>query len=72
MKGQVKRLDLFYFMCYNFYMPRKKIVEEKKEEIEEEISENPNQNKKLSEITEWETPEWVIEMEENFKYLEEQ
>jgi hypothetical protein len=52
-------------------MPRKKKIEEPlKEEIQ--VEEQPKETRKLSEITEWETPEWVIEMEENFKYLEEQ
>ncbi len=52
-------------------MPRKKKVEEEppKEEVKVE-EEKPR--KKLSEITEWETEPCFIEMEECFKYLEEQ
>ena len=50
--------------------PRKKKIEEPpKEEVV--VEEKPKQ-KKLSEITEWETEPCFIEMEECFKYLEEQ
>ena len=51
-------------------MPRKKKIEEPpKEEVV--VEEKPKQ-KKLSEITEWETEPCFIEMEECFKYLEKQ
>ena len=51
-------------------MPKKKKIEEPpKEEVV--VEEKPKQ-KKLSEITEWETDLCFIEMEECFKYLEEQ
>ena len=51
-------------------MPRKKKIEEPpKEEVV--VEEKPKQ-KKLSEITEWETESCFIEMEECFKYLQEQ
>ena len=50
-------------------MPKKKVVEEEKKE-EVKVEEPPR--KKLSEITEWETEPCFIEMEECFKYLEDQ
>lgn len=50
-------------------MPARKKVEEPK--VEEKKEETPKQ-KKLSEITEWETDPAFIEMEECFKYLDEQ
>lgn len=53
-------------------MPKKKKTEEppKVEELKAE-EEKPKQ-KKLSEITEWETEPCFIEMEECFKFLEKQ
>ena len=63
-------------------MPRKKkieeppkeevVVEEKPKPKEEVVVEEKPKQKKLSEITEWETEPCFIEMEECFKYLEEQ
>ena len=61
-------------------MPRKKKIEEppKEEAVveekpkEEAVVEEKSKQKKLSEITEWETEPCFIEMEECFKYLEEQ
>ncbi len=53
-------------------MPRKKKVEEEPPKKEEVVVEEKPKQKKLSEITEWETEPCFIEMEECFKYLEEQ
>ena len=53
-------------------MPRKKKVEEEPPKKEEVVTEEKPKQKKLSEITEWETEPCFIEMEECFKYLEEQ
>ena len=57
-------------------MPRKKKIEEPPKEevvVEEKPKPKPKpKQKKLSEITEWETEPCFIEMEECFKYLEEQ
>jgi len=52
-------------------MSRKKKVEEEPPKKEEVVAEE-KPRKKLSEITEWETEPCFIEMEECFKYLEEQ